>query len=450
MNRLLLLTGLIVALATHCVSGQVLADDAEGKTSIVQYSNSVNLDLAKAALSVGYNNFRAFKIADQPQRLWGLSASARNADGIGTLFSAGKFQPQSRLQGFVGIRTKQISRRDQTDLAYLRQQLNNVTDAHAVARLKALKNHRPAIDSLLSRQKTLTLVDRVAIKKAIDGLLDNATTGNALAQSLDSLRSVYASTQPARSAAVVAIRDLIGVREQAATRLDADVQALFARRLELTRQINELNVPRRYRLLYLSGGLNASSFRLYDPSLAGTPGNRFTRTAYRGGFVDLGVNYDFRAHWLLGASVGYERANTFDNLASTDYTIRTTETVGNQQLISETKYTGYSGDFRLYDRANIRTDLLYFKALPDSDNQLAWNILYTRSFVSFDEQAAKSRIDLGTALNLYNVRKGNFLGGLYLEATDITNSQQADSNVFGRLSFGIVAKYAFQSIVNRF
>ncbi|WP_338870796.1 hypothetical protein WBJ53_23695 [Spirosoma sp. SC4-14] len=428
---------------------QVLADDAEGKSSIVQYSNSINFDLAKTALSVGFNNYRHFKIADQ-QTLWGISANAKNSDGIATLFNEGKFQPESRLQFFVGNR-KRIK---QNGLGTLEEERDKLVTNSARTKYIQLLNFRPAVDTLIKKQANLTNAQKKALADTVRAVLKK--NRDEPIPALETLQKSYPVKDSLKAVAIAAVVKLITERQSEAAKLDQTINQLDNRLLEITAQILKLDTIRKFRLLYVSGGLNAASFQTYDSSIMSSLDKRFVKTPYRGGFIDLGINYDYKANWLLGASIGYERANTLaDNLKSKDYTVRTVDTLGKQQLISETKYTGYTGDFRLYDRVNIRTDLLYFHTLDKMYNdtsgyQLAWNILYTRSFISFDQKAAKSRIDIGSALNFYNVKKGNFLGGLYLEITDLTNSQKADTNAFQRLSFGIVAKYAFQSIINRF
>jgi hypothetical protein len=194
--------------------------------------------------------------------------------------------------------------------------------------------------------------------------------------------------------------------------------------------------------------MNASNYILYNqPSF--TPfSSRFDTAQYRGGFIDLGLNYDFGPNWVIGAGVGYEKSNTFDSLSKSDYAERTSETNGQQQFTSEKKYTAFSGQYKSYDRATIKTDILYFGKISN-EFRFVWNLIYTRWYLPINQKDIKGIGNIGTGFNFYK-ENGKFAGGIYLEETDLFNNLSDDnSSFFRRLTFGITTKFSFSSIFDR-
>lgn len=433
------------------VMAQTLTEDAQGKSSIAFGGSSLNFDIAEAALSANFSNFRNLAIGRPASTIWGISASGSNSEGTAALFSGGKFQPAARFGGFIGRRIKLPG-----SLRAASTALDDVFNDPNYKHLEALKEqYWDAADDVINNS-SLSNNDKINLKKTVKNAIGFNRKPDKPAD-VDSRIAAIAS----HPMVIVDIRTAIaaidlsnnvsaipnGLNNQLAA-LNATIPgkkaALFAA---------HANNPKRQILsYYLAGGINSSTFKLYDASLTGDIAARFTKTPYKGIYLDLGLNYSLGANWLLGASIGYERANTFDQLTQIELTARTTDNSGNQQIISEKKYSGYAGNFKLYNQANIRTDALYFSQLggQDSEYRLAWNIIYLRGMLSDDHSISKNTLTIGTSVNFFKIEDGSLLGGFYLQADDAFNAQDAPTNLYKRLTFGIVAKYAFRTILNGF
>jgi len=218
---------------------------------------------------------------------------------------------------------------------------------------------------------------------------------------------------------------------------------------QLNKQIQENRNTRHSRSLtaYINTGLHADNFRLYKNPEASALSGRFEKVNFRGGFADFGLNYEYAPRWTLGIALGYERYNNLDSLSSTNYTLTNSTTVNSAQLITESKFSAYQGAYTAYNRINLKTDILYFARVSD-DYRLVWNTLYTRLVLPLQQKQIHQVFQTGTAVNFYK-SEGKFAGGLYLQSNDLFNSLQSTDQFHERLSFGIVAKYSFSSIISR-
>lgn len=238
------------------------------------------------------------------------------------------------------------------------------------------------------------------------------------------------------------------IREIEDANPDKNETAINAIKL-LNRQIEENRSTRHTQSLttYINAGLNADNFRLYQPEDAPSLSKRFEKVNFRGGFVDIGLNYEYAPRWVFGIALGYERYNNLDSLTLTSYTLKNTTIVNNSELSTESKINAYQGGYMAYNRVNIKTDALYYGRVS-SDYRLVWNTLFTRIILPLQEKEINKVFQAGTAINFYK-SEGKFAGGLYLQSNDVFNSLHSTDQFHERLSFGIVAKYSFSSIMSR-
>ncbi len=226
---------------------------------------------------------------------------------------------------------------------------------------------------------------------------------------------------------------------------ESSINAIKALRRQI--ETNRNTTHTRSLTTYINIGLNADNFRLYKNENSTTLSQRFERTNFRGGFANIGLNYEYAPRWIFGIALGYERYNNLDSLVYTNYTLTNTTTVNNSQLQTEAKFSAYQGTYIAYNRANIKTDVLYFARVSE-DYRLVWNALYTRLVLPLQEKQINKVFQAGTAVNFYK-SEGKFAGGLYLQSNDVFNSLHSTDKFHERLSFGIVAKYTFSSIMAR-
>lgn len=349
---LILLAGLLVRFSVY---GQLVAEDANGQSSILLNASTITLDLNAAALAANWNNFRKLAIEKPHQMIWGIDARGSNSDGVAELVSGGHFTPQSRISGYVALRR-----------------------SYQNSALELLKRIRDIQDS-----------ENFPNEGAI----------NTIRQLNDQVRNI---------------------REGQASKA-------------LT--------------IYLNPGMNAYNFEQYTDLSTSTLAERFNRVRFRGAFLFAGLNYEYGRRWTLGIAAGFEHCDNLDSLSSRDYTVTNITVIGGSQLLSESKHHAYTGDYIVYNRVLIKTDALYFARLND-DYRLVWNTLFTRFCIPMNEKKINRVVQAGTALNFYK-SEGKFAGGLYAQSNDIFNSLHTADSFTERISFGIVAKYAFGSIMTR-
>lgn len=467
-------------LFSHQGYTQILAADSKGQSSILFDANAVNIDIAETALSFNFNNFYTQTISKRTQPLWGVSASGKNNEGLANLLAEGKFLPNSKLKAFIGLLIRTPAKDFDLELEIKTLKKDTIIESY-----ESKIDIMSVVDTVLKEQ--ISVIHPSKRKEVRDGLKKAASVLN-YKEAQDSINSFkknvikkWASSNP--------VPDITSI-QNAAIKLVEEIDSLIVSRIiSVTSTINGKSLEERYfdhmakiqkkvkeetaarknttrsRVIpYLSLGVNGSQIKLYDENTTGAFAGRFVKTPFTGATIDLGVNYDVGPRWLLGLSLGYEKAVTLDSLTDKDYVIRTVDTLNNQQLISEKKETGYTGNYLTYDRLNFRFDALYFAKLTKESN-LVWNVIYGRYFLSFNEKAAVSPINIGSAINFYK-EKGKFAGGVYMEFGDILNEQYKyqtriattqeakkalndnRKSIFGRFTFGVVAKFAFQSIVN--
>jgi hypothetical protein len=223
--------------------------------------------------------------------------------------------------------------------------------------------------------------------------------------------------------------------------------------INTVRKLNDLvksarkKQPSKALSLYVYTGLITDNFKLYADNGSTSLPARFRTVAFRGAFAAAGLNYEYGPRWTLGMSAGFERSNNLDSLLSRSYTISNNVESGNTQLSSETKYIAYAGEYLVYSRISFKSDVLYFAKVSD-EYRLVWNTLYTRIFLPVHERRISSQIQAGTAINFYK-SEGKFAGGLYAQSNDVFNGIHSADHFTERISFGIVARYAFGSILSR-
>lgn len=165
------------------------------------------------------------------------------------------------------------------------------------------------------------------------------------------------------------------------------------------------------------------------------------KTRFTGTSVNIGLNF-WRAKMLggttlAGLTIGYKRANNFDDLS--EYKLRRTETftdtlTGNLQQLNSEK-TVYRGGYKEYDEYPLDIDYYYS---PHGLENVAF-LLYSRIRMS-EEFKPKTKFGLG----IYFLKKQDFfnpIAGINFDFADVFNTaNNQDSSPFKRLTVGITTK----------
>jgi len=424
---------------------QFLTQSAEGKSSIPLPLNGagIGVDIGKSEVTFGLNNYENV-LSGKRKFLLGLNLSAKNSEGLANLFSSGSIVPQSDFLGFAGF---SVSNNNSMIRQY--NESKNV---------ELLTNERKTKDSLFlvfkKEMKEQLFLASLKIKREI---IRN-----------EIIKEITLKIEEAKS--IVPIRKYL--KEFEKNGLDTFKEDLLKRfelkekeyREEYNKVSTEYNklinqefdqlvsklIPFRS-TFFLLGGINARSFTRFLQLSTPDFSKSFQDTLFRGGTFGLGVNLQVKNFWL-GVTYSYIQGDNFSNLKSKEYTLRTTDSSGNQTLLREKKIIAYSGKYSRVETNQLNIDLIGEFNLSDTSRLLA--SLYLRSSLySRDNAYLKNYTNIGTGLYFIN-KKGKFLGGLYIELPDINNNfekakPENEINIrspLRKLSFGIVTKFNLSSI----
>lgn len=398
------------------------------------------------------------------------------------MLSEGKFLPSDQLGMFLGL----AIRGPKSDFT-MEAKIRNLRKSENLKNYEALMNFKKTTDTVWKAHRTGIIAHR---RKKLGADLEKAVDQERFQDVINQLEKLYKDVETWKDtlnatplakqiADAKALIDLLKNKLEdnykrtknplsaKDTRTLEDVyeeesDALFFLVRQESKMLDESNpskiVP------YISFGLTGSQVKLYDKTIIEPISKRFVKTPFTGVYTDLGINLDLGKRSLLGISAGFERVKTIDSLTSTDYTIRETEKIGNTELISDKKEKGYTGIYETFTRLNLRLDWLHPIELGEK-GQLLWNIPYVRYAISDKKRAAVNLLNAGTSANFFK-EEGKFAGGIYLEFGDVLNKQyeyqlelapnnearlevEKNKRIFWeRITFGVVAKFAIQSIMN--
>ncbi|HEY9195918.1 MAG TPA: hypothetical protein VIM77_06620, partial [Mucilaginibacter sp.] len=315
--------------------------------------------------------------------------------------------------------------------------------------------------NLLANPDLLKYKEALRYKEAVAGIIEHSGLSAADQKALtDKLRITGDIDKDAKKvnellsdgnydkATLTRLRDTLANRLNMVDKLQPVYDSIMKQSDDLQTKIRAYQTKKaRVFTFYLKPGLSANSLRFYNALDTTTLSGRFSKATFRGGFVDLGVNFDYGGRWTFGLATGVEHFNNIDSLTSTDYVLKTTVSKNGSELSSQKSYSAYAGSYIVYDRINIKTDMLYWAKFGEK-GRLVWNTLYTRFIFPLADKRINQVINAGTAINFYN-EGGKFAGGFYLQSDDVFNNMNSTDKFTERLSFGVVAKFSFDSIISR-
>ncbi len=91
-------------------------------------------------------------------------------------------------------------------------------------------------------------------------------------------------------------------------------------------------------------------------------------------------------------------------MKSKEYTLRTTDTTGNQALISEKKITGYAGKYGRVETNQLNVDLVGDFRINDTSRLIA-NLYLRSSLFSRDTSLLKNYTNVGIGLYFVGKKK---------------------------------------------
>lgn len=444
---------------TTNINGQSLTQNSEGQSTIPLPVNGVgiSLDIGKTEAAVGLSNY-ARVLSSKTKKfkdnfLIGANIAVKSSEGLGPLFSSGDIVPAGNLLAFAGysISNKpalvsrlgsldELDNLEKVELEQLFLTYRNKTGA--VILLKSSKiadgayRSKVVLELMTNLQKTKNPTEIKSVLKDADKNPENGIVDEKLKEFKSEILAETGKLEK------VHIKDFSIIRDRF-----SDLHDIYFSYI-----LNKKIIPLRA-TFFLSGGINARNFTRYIQLNRTELSKTFQDTLFRGGSFGIGGNFQIANYWI-GVTYSYIDGDNFSFLKSKEYTLRTSDTSANQSLIGEKKITAYSGKYSKVESNQLNIDIIGDYKLPDTSRLLA--NLYLRSLIkSRDTSYIRNYTNIGAGLYFVN-KSGKFLGGLYVELPDINNNAEkakAENEInirppFRKLSFGIVTKFTFSSILN--
>ncbi|WP_247237214.1 hypothetical protein [Telluribacter sp. SYSU D00476] len=444
---------LFLCISTLKGKTQFLTQSAEGKGAVILPLNgvAVGFDIGKSEITVGANNYsKALSSSNStPFKNWfiGGNLSVKNSSGIGNLFQSGDIVPAGNFYGFLGFNINN----NKSLLDAWKSSGVVAANKREQEKLRILfESYRSDIADYIKESLPFIEDETFRTSKGQDLIKKVSESPDAFA-----LRriivAILADKDKRLEAFNIAFKALLEPRQRIYYESYSRDDETKAINLAFSDFIDNHTVLRLTPFVF--GGIDARNFSLYTGLNTTSLGKSFTDTLYRGGVFGVGMNAQIGNVWL-GVTYAYVDGDNFSsNLISKEYTLRTTDASGNQELISEKKITGYSGKYAKVASNQLNIDLLKEFALGDT-SRLITNLYYRGSMASRDTAYLKNISNLGLGLYFLG-SKSKFLGGLYVELPDINNNiemakPEAERSIrppLKKLTFGVVTRFSINSII---
>ena len=423
---------------------QMLNQDAEGKSSIVWSGGTAGIDVKEGLIKINYYS----STGTEEGFMCGVDLQGKNSSGVGALFSSGDFTPSTEISGLIGWHFSKIQ---------LKKRGKKIQLLNAKKLLLETK-YNETFDSL--ETSFTKSIDKFSKKIKKNGGINTSKEIIKVAKNFDYIN------------AAIHIREL---KEQI-KELDSNVNTSKIRDIrksiiELAKEIDSNKFINEYRQIesqknaiatkldslykkpelysrkvkpYLRFGMTANEFTYDNGQDSLLFKSRFVDTLDTKGFAELGITIRSR-NVFYGFTIGYGGISTFSKLDDSKYKFTTTDTTitdGNLQRSKE--FTAYTGKYSKLSRIYINFDLMYLINLNKKGKNYVGLGGYLRSNFYSDTKIIDNNTTLGLNVNFINGKEGKFLGGFYVQSSDIFG--QDDENFNKSFSFGIIAKFAFKSL----
>lgn len=402
--------------STPCWS-QVFNSSAEGKNTIIVDGASFGFDLKETTLGFSYNNY--FSQAPKKSRfLAGVNVTGKNTGGISNLFSSGNIVPASSLTGLLGFSRSNHSGIPARSSHYQKLlQEKNALDKEYITKLVVI------FDSIKTPE-----VKAVFTKLQYRDSL--------LVDSLQKLTVNIAAKKEVREDAKTSL-----------TKLMVIYKAYYLPGYEIDKQLKKLNEQQTkanyWRFVsYTDFGINSQSFKYIKTIDTNNLASSFSKEKFRGGFVGVGVNFQYRGGFIIGGKYTYMETNNLSSLELTKYTLTTENSNATQTLKTETEIQAYGPGYKRYAQHQWSTDLMFIQPVNDSLNFI-FDV-----YGKYNRRANDTIQSLNIGISWFSFKPaGKFIGGLYVELPDALGQMEEDLPIedqrewYNRISFGVVARF---------
>ncbi len=418
---------------------QGLTKNAEGESTVLFKGTNIGLDIGKTQLSIGANNLNS-TIGENQKFFIGGNIKGENKEGISNLFSKGDLVPAASFDGFIGysfsnstypnneaarrLVNSEMEKYTNTVLELAKSEMNS--EIYKITKDSTLKSLR---EELLKKISTIESIEELKSELIKDNVDDNDKTKQAkekIKKKADSLIKNYNKT----------------IKE-------------YNDKLEI---LNNTIAPQKYwqLLIYGFGGIHASEFKRHLGTDSSNLSKSFDDEKFRGGKGGLGVNFQIK-NLTFGLTYSYFETNNFHLLSKKEYSWKSSITQNGQTLSEEKKINAYSGTYSKVIINELNFDfILNLKLDKEAKNHILINPYSRSQLFSRNTVILPNSTNIGCGFYFFQ-QSGKFLGGFYTELTDVKNNYEKakpilEQNIrpaLNRLTFGVVGKFTFSSLLNR-
>ncbi|MDX1942134.1 MAG: hypothetical protein SFU99_16340 [Saprospiraceae bacterium] len=426
------ITFIVILLSIHVKGlGQILNQDANGKSSIIWQGTTVGLDLPEGLIKFSHYS----SSTDTTGIIWGIDAQGANKSGVAELFNKGKFTPNTIISGLIG-QHKTIYIKDEGYMR-LENELDSLVNYRNILIMEVDSIYKNFISSIIIGCNPTSVSQEVIIlKEKLKNIESRKDLSNKILETFFS--SDIKSCDKEIYDQIKELSNLVDNNSKIAelVKIDKRIAFLTPDHLENTKVQNNRTI------WYSRIGVETLEFKFDHGSSSNVVTERFMDTLQIAAFLELGITYQFRKNFL-GISLGFLRTNNFSSLTKNEYNFTQRDSLITGGVFQKSEIiTAYSGIYNKFWQAQINFDFLHFIKL-DENNYYAIGP-FLRINLPFNEKIAKAHTVLGINASLINGRSGSFLGGLYIQTDDLWGNQE---NIFSKtIRFGLNTRFSLGRI----
>lgn len=443
MKKLLFIPAIL--LLCHLSSQAQIGFDqtASGQSAILFRGSNIGLNISDASLGFGINNLDR-QLGKEKATILGGAASAKNAEGLGGIFSTGDFVAESKMEGFLG-----------RSFSNAQKIIVMVKYTEAIFDTFINRESRASETKILNEFKSIVTTSADAITDSIKRQKFIDTTINRFKRNQRQVKyiSSLASDNQEEMMAIAGIKTEVKLLQDAHDKIMDSLKAakvIERNKVYDTARYQNLN-------LFVLGGIGGSDFKRFIGLDSVDYGKSFKDEHFRSGYFGAGVNLQV-GNFYFGTTYSYRVTNNFDLLTKKEYTWKQVNTSGNQSLTQEKKIVAYADAYSEVEINDLAIDFAYnFRLDTAADYHLIINPYLRGIMSSRNSTLLPDKLTIGTGAYFFD-KTAKFLGGIYVELADVANNYEKlkpldEQNLrkpSKRISFGITAKFSFRTLRNTF
>ncbi|NHE56418.1 hypothetical protein [Cyclobacterium plantarum] len=413
--------------------GQILNQDANGKSSIVWQGSSLNIDIGETLIKINHFD-RSNKVYKAHEILYGFDLQAKNEGGMGNLFQEGEFTPNANFSSIIGLRKVYYKH---NEFSEEERRLQN--QKFKLAPL-AFSEYQELIRSNI-KGCTINGIESPSSKKLRDRLDLLTTLGwfqleNKIIESIISIDEKDTCKSKLESEVLLlaeSVKNNLNIQKM--IQIDLDVRTI-------QKENRVAFVSNKMKLFYFRPSLSALEFKYDRGNDSQDFSARFIDTLQIGYTLEVGMTVQNKLNYY-GINLGYSFLNNFLNLDHTTFRYSERDSsITSGALTRDETFKAYSGNYGTF--GNIILNLDYLRMFKLGPSQYILLGPYLRQNFSFNRELFDHYSVFGIHMNYLNGKSGKFLGGVYVQSDDI--SGRLNPNFTKTIRFGLITRLNLGSV----